>query len=87
VAHKLKYFVARLLVRSYLKRHLVIERGFDSSSHVLSSTEASSLEAGGGNADLVGGEGSRLAHHGKVVAYLAEVGSCFDMYSGAAPGY
>ncbi|EWM27197.1 SNARE-complex protein Syntaxin-18 like protein [Nannochloropsis gaditana] len=34
--------------------------------------EASSLEAGGGNADLVGGEGSRLAHHGKVVAYLAE---------------
>lgn len=35
--------------------------------------EASSPEAGGGNAATVGGDGSRLAHYGGVVSYLAEV--------------
>ncbi|KAM3577787.1 hypothetical protein VYU27_000330 [Nannochloropsis oceanica] len=34
--------------------------------------EASSPEAGGGNAATVGGDGSRLAHYGGVVSYLAE---------------
>jgi hypothetical protein len=68
------------IIRCALAGEARIERGCRDTVYIVFPTqiishhpEASSPEAGGGNAATVGGSGSRLAHYGGLVSYLAEV--------------